>query len=405
MYAHVSATFIHSGFSVGDRIAKACSSCRVSSQPIPTNTLEGWSKTTISGAEDSVIEALSILHDNEGVPLRMLIPDEEQLNRDTFRRQVQEGERFFKTSINVKHLANEKEFVLELSGPSGTSLAPLRAFSSFVFRSSSPTATHSHGETRRGLSFLSRPPPLSLEARAACTAANPNYPQYEQNFWTSKAEIANCQGTDPKRVYDIPTTATTDSGLSGAFPPPRPSFRGLGLPYPQAYADNEKPGTSTPMAYPHGLTVHGGCGATAAPVPPVGGGNSSAVYPAEFVNNSQQQGISTPPTDIPFPPVQQHQQTATPPEGMLAAHFQTLPPLHFTPAGEIIGLNNRSGASLKYDRVTSSEGMKTVRIRGTCRQVDAASRLLYCKLASWTARATEGPESQTVWVPDVIVNQ
>uniref|UniRef100_A0A0G4HQY9 K Homology domain-containing protein n=1 Tax=Chromera velia CCMP2878 TaxID=1169474 RepID=A0A0G4HQY9_9ALVE len=396
----------------------------------------------------------------------MILPDAEQRHRDGFKRQVEEGERLFGAAVAVRPLTADGEFALEISGPPGTSLAPLRAFASFVFRPSSPVATGAPVEMGAGGGLFSRPTSLPQNTGSVWHAPHPNYSQQQQQqkdeaVWAfggggtnaGNGGAGNGDGTDPEYFFDTPTTLTAmrRDTLGGAVAPPPGASNGFGLPSVDRNMGTDTPTTTATMHTPYcrgpiaQQHIHEGFGSAAV----VGGGaNSLRLHPTPI-----HLGGTTLVQNPLLPSVQQQQQQQ---QRHNVPHYHTLPPIHLTAAGEVAGpagpnggggggygshgippaqraeslyerfmaipahfvprliggggkcileFQNRSGAALKYDRTTSAEGMKTVRIRGNERQVDAAVELLVNKLASWVARDVGGPDRRTFWVPDAMVNQ
>mmetsp|Transcript_13298 Transcript_13298/g.26256 ORF Transcript_13298/g.26256 Transcript_13298/m.26256 type:complete len:83 (-) Transcript_13298:1302-1550(-) len=68
MCSDVSVTVVHSGGSEGDSLQETCAARAV-------RTVRSVNRLTLTGPEDSVIEALSAVYDRERLPLQMILRD------------------------------------------------------------------------------------------------------------------------------------------------------------------------------------------------------------------------------------------------------------------------------------------------------------------------------------------
>uniref|UniRef100_A0A0G4I7G6 K Homology domain-containing protein n=1 Tax=Chromera velia CCMP2878 TaxID=1169474 RepID=A0A0G4I7G6_9ALVE len=197
----VSATIlVPAGPLMDDRIAAYCATYGVfnSLSPPLSAVAEGWSRITLSGMRVSVIDTLCALHDTDLMPLRIILPGARGFEQgENFRRQVEDSRTLFGTEISVGSLnlhgtSAETELVLTISGSRGTSLAPLRAFSSSIFRPAPSTITtrgvgDGFGQGRdMGLLSLQTHDAISTHTRLH-SAWQPTQPTYPQQIQTATA--------------------------------------------------------------------------------------------------------------------------------------------------------------------------------------------------------------------------
>uniref|UniRef100_A0A0G4HJR8 K Homology domain-containing protein n=1 Tax=Chromera velia CCMP2878 TaxID=1169474 RepID=A0A0G4HJR8_9ALVE len=438
-----------------DRIAKACTTYGVfnSSPPTSPAIAEGWNRITLTGVKDSVIDAMSALHDKDGIPLRILLPDARSfVQGENFRRQVEESLSQFGTQVTVRSLnpqSRPAELVLTISGPPGASLGPLRAFASSLFEPFSPSLTPGvvgEGQRdRRGV--LSRQIyETSTHKRSVWPPTHPTYPQQLQTAtatpgpYTTYGRTGNVglgrgigggagEGLDgPEYFFEdslFPLSAlrgrvSLRARLSLAVAsPPRPDRAHVGAtvtnpcfpPFQQHQWQQQEEEEQTLLAPmpPQPMYSQPQQGRPATPpyhsVQPI----HVTVGGAEVSTQAQQNAGAVAGAGTPGGPPNPNQHQVTVAAGQTEAILWI--PAHFVPrlvggGGKcILDFQNRSGARLKYDRVTSVQGMKAVRIRGTERQVLSAVEIVENKIASWTARDLRGPVTRTLWVPDEMVNQ
>uniref|UniRef100_A0A0G4HSI8 K Homology domain-containing protein n=1 Tax=Chromera velia CCMP2878 TaxID=1169474 RepID=A0A0G4HSI8_9ALVE len=515
--ANISATIlVHPGPFMDERIAKACATFRLCNSSPPSSVLtEGWNRVTLSGMKDAVIDALSSLHDKDGVPLRMILPHG-QLSAQgvNFRRQVEESQSLFGTQVTVHPLTANRvsaERLLTISGPPGSSLTPLRAFSPVVFEPCSSALPHTPGilGVGQGRHFPSRQP-VETSTRSCWQPCQPAYPQplqpptaradpYDRGLGVGEERLKVDVNGPEFFMEDSPTVGPRNVVMAGALDPPRVSPYGCGfLPSPgqgmvgQGYAERDRESSGTPttatatrtpcnnqLSVAHQVTVPAGSAQSSAAAgylhshhhPQTGNRGAGPVFTPQHhqQHHQQQTGLShLPPHPMSTPPVSTNgngHTNALPPTvySPVVPSHQTREPIHITAAGSVVQMQgqgptggaataegnppnqnqnqnqvplgeaqteeilwipahfvprliggggkcildfqNRSGASLKYDRVTAADGRKAVRIRGNQRQIAAAAEILENKVASWTARDLRGPETRTMWVPDEMVNQ
>uniref|UniRef100_A0A0G4HK79 K Homology domain-containing protein n=1 Tax=Chromera velia CCMP2878 TaxID=1169474 RepID=A0A0G4HK79_9ALVE len=343
-------------------MSRVCDVLGVSMKP-EVSSGGSWTEVSLTGEHENVIQALATMHDTEAIPLRVLV-DAEVCEKNEFKDQVQTGEDLFGVPVRVLAEAtfrpdpnsnstntNTKK-VLAISGPSGTALAAIRAFASFVFHDAPlPSVGQQNSNTTRSLH----------EAPAVTGDTHTQHAQPDERTPSATA-------LPPHPTYPLQTNDDAPPDYD-AFPNENPT--------PAVQAAPAQGNLNT-FQHPH-----------------------PAAAPAQGFITGPQQTIPTPGfangnKPIPSEPVYERLV-------WIAAHY--VPRLIGGGGKCILEFQNRSGAQLEYDRVTTDEGLKSVKITGNSRQVDAAVSLITNKVASWAARDSGGPESETLWVPDVVVNQ
>uniref|UniRef100_A0A0G4GER8 K Homology domain-containing protein n=1 Tax=Chromera velia CCMP2878 TaxID=1169474 RepID=A0A0G4GER8_9ALVE len=86
----------------------------------------------------------------------------------------------------------------------------------------------------------------------------------------------------------------------------------------------------------------------------------------------------------------------------ISSHF--VPRLVGTNGACLAEFEQRSGATMKYGRVSDGTGMKELTIIGTLGKVEKCVELVKNKLKSWIAREASGPARRDIWIPNTVIS-